>query len=169
MLTQSAATNLLEYKLWADDLTLEAVAALPAAEAHRERRTLFKSILGTLNHSYVVDLIWRAHLEGREHGFTSRKVVVHDDIAALQHAQRACNEWLRTWCLSQTDATLEELVSFRFVSGEVGRMSRGAIVMHIVNHATYHRGWVSDLFYQIPAKPPTTDLCIYPGVLRGAG
>jgi hypothetical protein len=27
----------------------------------------------TLNHSYVVDRIWQAHLEGREHGFTALK------------------------------------------------------------------------------------------------
>jgi uncharacterized damage-inducible protein DinB len=39
----------------------------------RERPTLFKSIIGTLNHSYVVDLIWQAHLEGRAHGFTRQR------------------------------------------------------------------------------------------------
>ncbi len=70
MLTQGAAAALIDYKLWADELTLDHVVKLPPGEARRERPTLFKSIIGTLNHIYVVDLIWRAHLEGREHGFT---------------------------------------------------------------------------------------------------
>lgn len=167
MLTPAAAQTLIDYKRWADELTYASVASLPPGEAHRERPTLFKSIIGTLNHSYVVDLIWRAHLEGRDHGFTSRRMTVHDDVEALAQAQRSCNDWLQGWCRSQSDASLNEALAFKFISGEVGQMSRAAIVFHIVNHATYHRGWVSDLFYQVPAKPPTTDLCVYPGVLTG--
>ncbi|HEY1725715.1 MAG TPA: DinB family protein [Steroidobacteraceae bacterium] len=165
MLTLSAAKLLIDYKSWADELTLASVAKLPPGEAHRQRPTLFKSIIGTLNHSLIVDLIWRAHLEGREHGFSSRREILHDDVAALASAQRSCNEWLQGWCSSQTDASLGQLARFKFISGEAGQMTRGAIVFHIVNHATYHRGWVSDLFFQVPAKPPTTDTCAYPGVL----
>ncbi len=60
MLDREFARLLARYKTWADRLTFEAVAALPAGEAERGRPTLFKSIVGTLNHSYVVDLIWQA-------------------------------------------------------------------------------------------------------------
>jgi uncharacterized damage-inducible protein DinB len=42
------------YREWADELTYAAVAALPTGEATRERPTLFKSMLGTLNHNYLV-------------------------------------------------------------------------------------------------------------------
>jgi uncharacterized damage-inducible protein DinB len=161
MLDREASRSLARYKAWADDLTLRSVAQLPPGEADRERPTLFKTIIGTLNHSYVVDLIWRAHLEGRAHGFGARNVIVHPGIEALTAAQREANEWLIGWVDGQTDASLRELVSFTLVSGEAGTLSRGAILLHIVNHATYHRGWVADLFYQIPAKPPTTDWNIF--------
>ena len=164
MVNPRMAAMLVRYKTWADDLTLEAVAALPPYEVTRERPTVFKSIIGTLNHSYVVDLIWKAHIEGRQHGFTARNIVLHHEVDGLWKAQRAVNEWLLEWCTTQSDTTLEEQVNFKFVSGKSGAMTRGAILLHIVNHATYHRGWVSDLFFQIPAKPPTTDLCVFPGV-----
>lgn len=169
MFTQAAAKTLVDYKAWADGLTLEAVAALPAAEVHRERLTLFRSIIGTLNHSYVVDLIWRAHLLGEDHGFTSRREILHPEIGALRQAQTACNDWLADWCALQTDATLASPVEFKFVSGDRACMTRGAILFHMVNHATYHRGWVSDLFFQIPAKPPTTDFSVYPYALSEIG
>lgn len=42
MLTRPAAKALCDHKLWADDLTFEAVAGLPAGEARRERPTLFR-------------------------------------------------------------------------------------------------------------------------------
>jgi uncharacterized damage-inducible protein DinB len=98
LLTQSAVVALVEYKRWADELTFEAVARLPEGEVRKERATLFRSIIGTLNHSYVVDLIWRAHLEGRDHGFSSRRVMVHEDVGTLRKAQAACNDWLAQWC-----------------------------------------------------------------------
>jgi uncharacterized damage-inducible protein DinB len=161
MLDPEGAKSLARYKTWADELTLGAVAALPFGEAARERPTLFKSIIGTLNHNYVVDLIWQAHLEGREHGFTARNVLLFPDLGALTEAQREANGWLNAWAAAQTDATLRQPVGFRLVSGEEGTMTRGEILLHIVNHATYHRGWVSDLFFQIPAKPPTTDWNVF--------
>jgi uncharacterized damage-inducible protein DinB len=161
MVDPEGAKALARYKSWADNLTLGAVAALPPGEAARERPTLFKSIIGTLNHSYVVDLIWQAHLEGRAHGFTARNVVPYPELEALTAAQRRVNEWLLGWSEAQSAASLREAVSFRQVSGEQGTMTRGEILLHIVNHATYHRGWVSDLFFQVPAKPPTTDWNVF--------
>jgi len=166
MLNHDAAKSLARYKTWADKLTLSAVADLPPGEAARERQTLFKSIIGTLNHSYVVDLIWQAHLEGREHGFSARNLTLYPDLAALTEAQRKANEWLSTWAAAQTDESLRTAVTFRLVSGDEGTMVRGEILLHIVNHATYHRGWVSDLFFQIPAKPPTTDWNVFLSATR---
>lgn len=39
-----------------------------------------------------------------------------------------------------------------FVGGGEGAMSRMEILHHIVNHTTYHRGFVSDMLYQIPVR-----------------
>lgn len=40
-------------------------------------------------------------------------------------------------------------------------MSINEIFLHIVNHGSYHRGFVSDMIYQVPAVPPTNDLTVY--------
>lgn len=85
----------------------------------------------------------------------------HPELEALTAAQRRANEWLLAWSEAQSAASLRAAVSFRQVSGEQGTMTRGEILLHIVNHATYHRGWVSDLFFQVPAKPPTTDWNVF--------
>ena len=55
---------------------------------------------------------------------------------------------------------------FTLIGGNAGEMTAGAIVLHLVNHTSYHRGFVADLFYQVPARPPLTDLPVY---LREAG
>ena len=60
------ARMLARYNAWANDLMFDAVAALPEGEATRERGTLFKNMVHTLNHNYVIDRIWQAHLEDRK-------------------------------------------------------------------------------------------------------
>src|SRR6476661_6353730 len=93
MVDTSTLKMLAQYKAWADKVIFDGVATLPPGEAEKERKTLFKTIIGTLNHSYVVDLIWQAHLERREHGLKARNVVVHSELPALRTAQRKINDW----------------------------------------------------------------------------
>jgi uncharacterized damage-inducible protein DinB len=156
---------LAKYRAWADKLTFDAVAALPPGEASKERQTLFKSIVGMLNHTHVVDLFWQAHPEGRHHGFGARDLVLYRDIAELWVAQQQINGWFIAWAEAQSDRGFDEIVHFTFTSGEAGAMTRGDILLHVVNHATYHRGWVAEIFFAVPAKNPTTDLPVYLGEL----
>ena len=166
MLSAPTAHLLARYRAWADALTYQAVAALPAGEAAKLRSTEFKSIIGTLNHTYVVDRVWQAHIEGRDHGFKTRNLIVHGELPAMRSAQEAMDQWWIDWAESQTDATLDELVRFRFMGGDDSEMSRGAILMHVVNHATYHRGWIAEMFFEVPARNATTD---FPVFLRDLG
>jgi len=150
-----------QYRAWADTLTYDAVSALPQGEAEKPRPTLFKTIIGTLNHNYLIDRIWQAHLEGSDHGFTARNLVLHAELPALFAAQQAMNRWFIAWSAAQSDASLSETIRFRFIGGAAGAMSRGAILLHVVNHATYHRGWIAEMFFQVPARNPTTDLPVF--------
>jgi uncharacterized damage-inducible protein DinB len=161
MINTRTARMFAHYKAWADRLLFEGVAVLAPAEVVKERPTLFKTMIGTLNHNYVVDLIWQAHLEGREHGFSARNLVLHPRLDDLWQAQQKMNEWMTAWSDAQSDVTLDEPVHFSFISGERAVMTRGEILLHLVNHASYHRGWVCDMFFQVPAKPPTTDLPVF--------
>jgi uncharacterized damage-inducible protein DinB len=161
MTTVHHARTLAKYRMWADRLTFDAVAALPPGEATKERPTLFKTMVGTLNHNYVIDLVWQAHLEGRNHGFAARNLVLHAELGELWQAQQAVNQWYIDWTNRQSHASLDEVVNFTFIGGEKGSMSRGDILLHVVNHATYHRGWVAEMFFQVPARNPTTDLPVF--------
>ena len=105
MLNTETVQMLAQYKAWADKVMFDGVAALPPGEAEKERKTLFKTIIGTLNHIYVVDLIWQAHLEGRDHGFKARNVLVYPELAALQAAQQTVNDWIIDWSKAQSETS----------------------------------------------------------------
>jgi uncharacterized damage-inducible protein DinB len=161
MMNTETARMLAQYKAWADNAMFESVAALPRGEAEAERKTLFKSIIGTLNHIYVVDLIWQAHLEGREHGFKARNSVVHPQLGALSTAQQKVNDWVIDWAKAQSETSLAETVSFTFVNGSKATMQRGEMFLHLVTHGSYHRGWIAEMFFETGARPPETDLSVF--------
>lgn len=152
---------LARYKAWANRTLFNAVFALPPGEAAKERPTLFKNMINTLNHVYVVDLIWQAHLQRREHGMAALSTVLHSDAAELWQAQQAIDGWYVDWSDALAEAATGETVEFKLIGGNPGAMRRGDVMLHLVNHASYHRGFVADLFFQVPARPPLTDLPIF--------
>jgi len=152
---------LVRYSAWANERMFEAVAALPEGEATRERPALFGNMVHTLNHGYVVDLIWQAHLEGRSHGFTARNTNSHPPLEALLRLQREIDAWYVACADRLSESSAGEVVDFTFVGGGAASMTRGDILLHVVNHKTYHRGQVAAMMYQVPARPPVMDLPVF--------
>ena len=103
-----------------------------------------------------------------EHGYAARNTPDHPPLAELWRAQQEIDRWFIDWSDGLSDAALDEKVNFTLIGGNPGVMTRGEILLHIVNHTSYHRGFVADLFYQVPARPPTTDIPVYlrEGVIR---
>jgi len=152
---------LTRYNAWANRLIFDAVAELPAGEATKPRQSLFKNMVHMLNHNYVVDRIFQAHLEGREHGYTARNTPDHPPLDELWRAQRAIDAWYVEKYDAMPEADLNGVLRFTFVDGGEGAMTRGEMLQHVVNHTSYHRGFVAEMFYQVPARPPTTDLPVF--------
>jgi len=161
MSSLQTARMLTRYNTWANRVFYDAVFALPPGEAEKPRATLFKNIVHTLNHNYVIDSIFRAHAEGREHGYSARNTADHPPLAELWRAQQEFDAWFITWSDRLTAQALDETLDFTFVGGGAGAMTRSEIILHLIIHTSYHRGYAADMFFQVPARPPTTDLPVY--------
>jgi uncharacterized damage-inducible protein DinB len=152
---------LTRYNAWANELIFDAVGALPESEATKPRRSVFRNMVHTLNHNYVIDRIFQAHLEGRSHGYSARNTESHPPLAELRLAQESLDQWYVATYDAMDDSQLNEKVSFTFVGGGDGVMTRGEILQHLVNHTSYHRGFVAQMLYDVPVRPPTTDLTVF--------
>src|SRR5579859_6631044 len=115
---------LARYNQWANRTLFDAVFALPEGEATRERQTLFKNMVNTLNHLYVVDLIWQAHLQGREHVIPALNTLLHPDLAELWEAQQDIDDWYIAWADALTGAQAHETIRFTLIGGNKGEMRR---------------------------------------------
>jgi uncharacterized damage-inducible protein DinB len=159
--TRSDARTLTRYNAWANGLIFDAVAALPEGEATKPRASVFRNMVHTLNHNYVIDRIFQAHLEGRSHGYTGRNTPEHPPLGELWRAQKDLDQWYVSTYDAMDEAALGEKLSFTFVGGGEGVMTRGEILQHLVNHTSYHRGFVAQMMYDAGARPPTSDLTVF--------
>jgi uncharacterized damage-inducible protein DinB len=152
---------LTRYTAWADERMFAGVANLPEDEVTAQRPTTFGTMVNTLNHNYVVDLIWQAHLQGRPHGFKARITEVEPPLAQLWDDQQKLDDWYIAYADQLSPAAHDEVVQFQFVDGGAGALTRGDMLLHIVNHKTYHRGIVAALMSAAGARPPVMDLPVY--------
>ena len=155
------ARTLTRYNAWANERLFAAVAALPEGEATRPRRSVFRSMVHTLNHNYVIDRIFQAHLEGRDHGYKARNTEDHPPLAELWKAQQEIDAWYVAAYDRMSEPRLNEKIRFTFVGGGEGAMTPGEMLLHLVSHTSYHRGFVAQMFFDIPVRPPTTDLTVF--------
>lgn len=151
---------LARYTQWADEKLFAALRALPPETPAAPGRG-FGSMISTLNHSLVVDEIWRAHLESKPHGHNSRNTATLPTLEELARKQAAMDTWFIEYADDLNEARAEETVHFNFVDGGPGAMTRGDMLLHVVNHKTYHRGFVSEMIFQLPLKAPMIDLPVY--------
>jgi uncharacterized damage-inducible protein DinB len=151
---------LVRYTQWADAKLFAALRALPDGTPGAAGRG-FGSMLSTLNHSLVVDEIWRAHLEAKPHGHSSRNTPVLPTLDELEQKQANMDTWFIDYADALTESQGGEMIHFKFVDGGPGEMTRGDMLLHVINHKTYHRGFVSEMIFQLPIRAPMIDLPVY--------
>ena len=162
MISTRTARMMTRYNAWSNKLWFDTVAALPPGEATKERKSLFRNMVHTLNHIYMIDVIWQAHLEGRDHGLAVRNTPDHPPLDELWRKQQEIDAWYVKLGDTITDAALDERRTVTLIGGNRVAMSRGEMLLHLYQHAAYHRGYVGDMLYEVPGcRPPVTDLPVF--------
>lgn len=158
---QAMARMMTHYMAWADSLMLASVASLPNEEIVKPRKALFGTIAHTFNHIVVVHKIFQAHLEGKTHPYTARNTDTSPPFTEVRQQLEQMDQYYVRLAARLSDAELGERVEFTFVGGGDGAMTRLEILLHLVNHATYHRGFISDMLFQIPHQAGANDLPVF--------
>jgi uncharacterized damage-inducible protein DinB len=135
--------TLFEHKAWSNRQLVETLRAAPA-DLDRRQMTV---ILGTFEHTSIVDRIFQARLSGGEHGFTTVIPERRPQIQELAEATSRIDAWYIDYARTVSAAELETVVEFTFVAdGEAGRMTKGQMLAHIITHGASHRGAIDKMF-----------------------
>ena len=147
------------YSGWASRKLLDAAMALSDEDQRREFGVSHKSLLGTLEHTYFADRIWFAR--------TVDPRVVTGGFADFSPGDSLATAWpslmkrWETWAAALSHQDLVRTVSYKDLKGTAYTTPVWQIVLHVVNHATLHRGQAMSLLRQLGVAPPPTDLIFY--------
>ena len=142
--------SLFAQKSWANNEVFNLLASV-TAEQHAE---VVHSATRLLNHIYVVDRIFQAHLLGQPHGYSATNTEATPALGELQFAVAETDAWFMACASSATPGQLAERIAFRFTDGDSGTMSREEMLAHVITHGSYHRGNVGQMLKSISIAPP---------------
>jgi len=145
----SSMKSLFAYKAWANAELFALLRTLPAEQADA-----LHLCLRTLNHIYVVDRIFRAHLGGEARPFDATNTKDTPSLAQLHADVAATDAWYVAYASGLSEAALSETLGFTFTDGDAGRMSREEMLLHVITHGGYHRGNVGQVLKSISVAPP---------------
>jgi uncharacterized damage-inducible protein DinB len=146
----------LDYTQWASDRLVAAASTLSSEELTRDFGTADHSVLGTLVHIYAADSVWL----GRIRDNPPERFIAPEDMSLevlRSDWPRLLEEW-RSWAGGQTNESLSAPLQYKDLRGNAHEWQ---IVLHVVNHATHHRGQVSGFLRAMGHIPPPLDLIVY--------
>jgi uncharacterized damage-inducible protein DinB len=108
MILAETVRRLIGYKVWANEITFSAVKSLPEGEATKERLTRYKNMIYTLNHVYIIDCIFQAHLENKPHSYTARNTETYPPLEELWQAVKISDQWYMDYAHSISEEDLLE-------------------------------------------------------------
>jgi len=138
-----------------------------------DRSAFFKSILGTLNHILVGDLIWLTRFSS----FSTRYLSLHklsefprpnglsdmlySDLASLKQVRELVDLSIIEWLSHEVKSDdFENTLVYSNTAGVVSERNLGALVSHLFNHQTHHRGQLSTILNQLDIDVGITDILI---------
>jgi len=149
----------LDYSAWATRRLLDDAAELTAAERSRDFGTADRSVAGTLLHIFAADRIWLTRVLGM--GQPSHPGADFEEINTLREAWLSLGAEWKAWAETLSDAGALQVLSYCDLKGNPWQTPLWQIVLHVVNHATHHRGQVAGFLRTLGRKPPTLDLITY--------
>ncbi len=146
-----------------------AAATLPQDALRADRGAFFGSLIGTLNHIVAGDSIWLRRFMGHPAGFSSLQAMAalpaptglawrySDELETLLEHRVRLDAIMSALAGEVSDRDLAQTLVYRNAQGEC-RKNFGALLLHLFNHQTHHRGQASTLLSQSGADIGVTDL-----------
>lgn len=149
----------INYNIWAN----KAIADFLSDKEEildKEVISSFPTIRKTIFHIADAQHIWLSRMKGDSpNEWPSKYMIPEDAIHAMMNTSIAFEEY----CGSADDTFYCKRISFSALDGTIYEETNGNIIMHCMNHSTFHRGQLVTMFRQAGStgKMPRTDLIAY--------
>jgi uncharacterized damage-inducible protein DinB len=153
---------LFDYTRWADTRVFDAVSKLAPELWTKDLGSSLKSARDTVVHIVSAQWIWITRWKGE----VPKGMWAAADFqtpASIRDKWEPLAGELAAFVAAQTEESLAKPLAYKNLKGDSFSYPLGQLMLHLVNHSTYHRGQVTTLIRQLGAQPVATDLVVYYG------
>jgi|SRR5579871_3315882 uncharacterized damage-inducible protein DinB len=149
----------LDYSAWASNRILDAASKLTPEELSRDFKTSDKCVASTLAHAFAADRVWLGRIQGNPPA-----TFIDDNdrrFDVLKTEWPALHGRWKQWAAPLADQDVLAKISYKDLKGNAYQQPLWQILLHVVNHATHHRGQVSGFLRSMGHTPPPLDLIAF--------
>jgi len=161
---------LAEYNQLMNQRQYNAVANLSSENQSKDTGAFFKSILGTLNHIIIGDIIWLkrfakhpSNAEPLSYFLTldnpkSLSSSLFEDFNSLSVERKKIDTLIIDWIKNLEDKDVNNCIKYNNMAGTAFNKPQASLINHLFLHQVHHRGQVSTLLSQFNVDFGETDI-----------
>ncbi len=149
------------YNIWANKILFERASKLNEEQVHREIASSFSSVYKTVVHMWQAEDVWWQRLKLVENPVYLSESFTGDFNEAITALAKQSQQWA-AWVDSATENQIAHVFAF-IRNKEQFKMKVNDMLLHLFNHATFHRGQLVTLLRQLgeTEKIPSTDFSTF--------
>ena len=148
--------HLFDYMLWCDRAMFEAGRQIPDVAYYANRNISAGSIHNLFVHQMVAQQTWLNRWKGKVMVGRLENQIEHPTRELLADRWPAVHRSLLEFLDAQSVESLNTPLTVRRNNGELLTLPLGAMMMHVADHGTYHRGQLNTMFKQAGVEPVYT-------------
>jgi uncharacterized damage-inducible protein DinB len=159
------------YNQWMNERLVTLLEGTPNDDLLQNRGAFFGSVLGTLNHIYVADILWLRRLKNHPTaaavaGIDAFEVpsnlndLLYTRLSDFKDPRARLDALITGYIDSLTEADLATPLSYKRVNGDAHTKVLGLVLSHVFNHQTHHRGQATTLISQMGLDIGVTDVLV---------
>ncbi len=156
-MNRESLRDLYDYNTWANKKTLDSLDPLTTEALTSPMGGSFASIRDTLVHIIGAEWIWWQRCIGER----PKGLLDPAEFPGVAAFQARWPEIDNGFSSVINGGDLSEDITYINRHGNQYTYSLGKILVHVVNHSSYHRGQIVTLLRQIGAKPEATDYLLW--------
>ena len=148
--------ELFTYNYWARDMQLRACATLTEEQFLRAVGGSFPSVRDTLAHLVNVEWLWLERFRGRSPR-SLPAAAEFSTLATVSERWQTVEREMREYLAGLHENDLERVETYVSTRGQTWSYALWRMILHLLNHQSYHRGQVTNQLRQLGAAPPPVD------------
>ena len=160
--------GLFAYNRWANQRFLEAAEALSPADLNARLAGSFGTLRNTLVHVLSAEWVWLRRWKG-ESPTSMLDPVDFPDVASIRWRWKEIELECASLLAALRSESLGDELHYESTGGEQFEQPLHEILLHVINHSTYHCGQMTTMLRQLGRTPPSTDLILYYRRMRAGG